>query len=217
MLNVGAWVKRAFRGRGRFDPSIGMRRIPAATVRQFTKRDLDACRKLYELNEPGRFPVGFLQTFTESLESPQYLYLVAESEGEIAAVGGIYRMPELASGSSLAFGMVDPNLHRQGFGTTLLLARIAALKKPAGVWWVHLSSAGGSSTFFERFGFQFYGRQALSDSRAFDCYRCHVQVSDWSSCARILQKRNVNFDLEGIEVPIGPVASDNSPQVTSDR
>jgi hypothetical protein len=95
----------------------------------------------------------------------------------------------------------------------LLLARIAALTKPAGVWWVHLAFAGGSSTFFERFGFRLYGHHTLLDLRVLDCYRCHVQESDWSSYGRILRERNVNFDLAGIEVPIGPVVSNNSPSV----
>jgi N-acetylglutamate synthase-like GNAT family acetyltransferase len=204
-VSVGAWLKRTFRGRGRFDPTVGQLGIQSCTVRPFSKQDLDACRNLYELNEPGRFPPGYLQTFTESLESPAQLFLVAELHGQIAAVGGLYRTPESPQGCSLAFGMVHPNLHRRGLGTTLLLARLAVLARPAGVWWAFLSSAGGSATFFERFGFLHYGRYPLPpDMREFDCYRAYLEEADWDTCSRILAERHVHLDRAGIQVPVGP-------------
>ena len=185
--------------------------IPSSTVRPFSTQDLDGCRNLYVLNEPGRFPPGYLQTFTDSLESPEQLFLVVELHGQIAAVGGLYRTPESPQGCSLAFGMVHPELHRRGLGTTLLLARLAVLARPTGVWCAFLSSAGGSSTFFERFGFQHYGRYALPpDMKEFDCYRAYLEESDWSTCARILAERQVHFDRDGIQVPIGPAIPNKS-------
>jgi N-acetylglutamate synthase-like GNAT family acetyltransferase len=210
-MSVGKWLKRSFRGRGRFDPAVGMMSIPPSRVRPFAKQDLDVCRNLYVLNEPGRFPPGYLETFTESLESPTQLFLVVELHGQVAAIGGLYRTPESPQGCSLAFGMVHPDLHRKGLGTTLLLARLAVLSRPAGVWWAFLSSAGGSSTFFKRFGFQHYGRFALPPAmKEFDCYRAYLEESDWSYCAKILAERQVHFDRGDIQVPIGPAIPNKS-------
>jgi hypothetical protein len=94
-LSIFASLKRAFRGRGRFDPAVGADRIPRTTVRRFSELDTAICRELYELNEPGRFPSGYLDEFLRTLKSSRYLYLVVEVRGKLAAVGGIYRTPEL--------------------------------------------------------------------------------------------------------------------------
>jgi len=185
--------------------------IPSSNIRPFAKSDMDACRSLYTQNERGRFPPGYLQTFTDSLESPAQLFLVVELLGQVAAVGGIYRTPESPQGCSLVFGMVRPELHRKGLGTALLLARLAILPRPTGLWWAFLSSAGGSSAFFERFGFQHYGRHALPpDMREFDCYRAYLEESDWTACASILHKRRVFLTREAVQVPIGPAIPNTS-------
>lgn len=166
---------------------------------------MDACRNIYRLNEPGRFPPGHLQTFTENLESSLQLFLVVELQDRIAAVGGLCRTPESPQGCGLSFGMVHPELHKRGLGTTLLLARLAVLPRPGGVWWAFLSSAGGSSTFFKRFGFQHCGRYALPPTmEEFDHYRAYLQESDWETCAKVLGDRQVQLDCEGIQVPVGP-------------
>jgi ribosomal protein S18 acetylase RimI-like enzyme len=217
-VSISAWLKRAFRGQGRFDPSVGARRIPAATIRAFTHSDLDACRQLYLLNQPGRFSVRYLDLFVESLELPSHLYLIVEWQGQIAAVGGIYLTPEVPSGCTLVFGLVDPSCHRKGIGTALLLARLSVLRKPAGVWWAFLSSAGGSWTFFERFGFQHYGRFPIPpDMEYFDCYRSYLEEADWSRCATVLEEQRVHFDREGLQVPMGPAIPNQSPERTRGR
>jgi N-acetylglutamate synthase-like GNAT family acetyltransferase len=217
-VSFSAWLKRAFRGRGRFDPTVGAQHIPSATVRRFSELDTAACRELYELNEPGRFPSGYLEEFLSTLKSSLHLYLVIEAHGKVAAVGGIYRTPEAASGCSLVFGMVHPSHHKQGLGTALLLARLAALGRPPHIWWAFLASAGGSSTFFERFGFQHYGRYPHPpDMRIFDCYRSYLEESDWESCANILAQRGVHFDRSGIDVPLGPAIPNKSLERTREQ
>lgn len=212
-MNVSTWLKRAFRGRGRFEPTVGMMGIAPSTVRPFSKRDLDACRNLYKLNEPGRFPPGHLEVFTESLETPQQIFLVVELDSQIAAVGGIYRSPESPQWCSLVFGMVHPNLHKKGLGTTLLLARLSLLDRPTGVWWAGIASAGDSATFFARFGFLHYGRCPLPPFMIeFDCYRAYLEESDWASCERILRERRVHLDSAGARVPVGPAIPNSLPE-----
>ena len=209
-MSVLTRIKKLFRGYGRFEPTVGMSGIPPCTVRPFSGQDLSACRLLYELNEPGRFPPGYLDLFIESLESPTQLFLVVEFESQVAAVGGIYRAPESRQWCSLVFGMVHPNLHRKGLGTALLLARLSVLEPPTGVWWAGLASAGGSETFFKRFGFLHYGRYPSSaDMREYDCYSAYLE-EDWKSCARVLAERHVNLDRTELRVPIGPATSNDS-------
>ena len=210
-MSIAKWLRTVFRGQGRFEPTVGVEKIPPSVVRPYSRQDLSACREIYALNEPGRFPPGYLETFVETLESPDQLFLVVELNSQVAAVGGISRAPESPQWCSLVFGMVHPNLHRKGLGTTLLLARLAALERPTGVWWAGLSSAGGSATFFQRFGFLHYGRfPVLPDMREFDCYRTYLQESDWARCGRILEERQVTFDRAGLRVPVGPAMPDTA-------
>lgn len=206
-MSIANWLRYALRSRHRFDPTVGAERIPAVTVRRATMHDLDACRELYELNAPGRFPAGYLEEFSRSFASPETLYLIIERDGRLVATGGIARPHQMPAGCSLLYGLVHPEHHRQGLGTTLLLARLSALGPPPGVWWVFLSSAGDSASFYERFGFRHYGRYPLPPrDELFDCYRSYLRRSDLEACRELLAARGVRFDRTGIEVPTGSAA-----------
>jgi [ribosomal protein S18]-alanine N-acetyltransferase len=204
-VNVASWVRRIGIGRGRFDASVAANRLPAAVVRPMSDFDVDACCEIYELNQPGRFPDGYFEEFRGTLKSPMHLYLVIESAGKIIGLGGIYRAPEVSSASSLLFGLIHPSWHRQGFGSALLLARLSALPKPVSREWIFLSSIGGSETFYQRFGFEHYGRfPHPPKQQLFDCYRSYLKPADWSECSQVLARSNVIFDRTDIQVPIGP-------------
>jgi len=85
------------------------------------------------------------------------------------------------------------------------------LRKPTGVWWAFLSSAGDSWTFFKRFGFQHYGRFPVPpDMELFDCYRSYLKEVDWSKCATVLEEQGVHFDKDDLEVPMGPAIPNTS-------
>jgi ribosomal-protein-alanine N-acetyltransferase len=198
-------------GRARFSPSVAAERMPPALVRPFSRSDADACCEIFKLNQPAHFPDGFLPEFLETLQSETHLYLVVENCGEVVGLGGIYLTPELSGGSSLVFGLVHPNWHRQGFGSALLLARLSVLPKPTPRSWVHLSSGGTSDNYFQRFGFEHYGRMPIPPSMLlFDCYRSFLEEEEWRECSSILARRGVRFDRDGIAVPMGPAIPNKS-------
>jgi N-acetylglutamate synthase-like GNAT family acetyltransferase len=210
-MSVIAWFKRIWTDPARFVPLIAAERIPPAVVRPLIRNDVDSCCEIFKLNQPNHFPDGFLPEFLETLHSETHLYLVAETAGEIVGVGGIYLNPELWGSSSLVFGLVHPNWHRQGFGSTLLLARLSVLPKPAPRTWVYLSSGGTSDDYFKRFGFEHYGRLPIPPSlHYFDCYRSFLGEAEWNECSDILARRGVRFDRRGIVVPKGPAIPNKS-------
>jgi N-acetylglutamate synthase-like GNAT family acetyltransferase len=217
-MSVVSWIKRVWTDRSRFVPSVAGERIPSALVRALSRKDVDACCEIFQLNQPHHFPDGFFSEFTATLQSDKHLYLVAEEFGEVVGLGGIYLTPELSGGSTLVFGLVHPNRHRQGFGSALLLARLSVLPRPAPRSWVHLSSGGTSDDYFRRFGFEHYARMTIPPSmHPFDCYRTFLEEAEWRECSSILARRGVRFDRGGILVPTGPAIPNNSPERTHER
>lgn len=105
--------------------------------------------------------------------------------------------------AGLGFGMVHPAYHRQGFGTVLLLSRLAVLWSPSGRSLVLLNTTGGSETFYCRFGFKF----ASSSNEANDFIAQHYFVTflndDAKRCLRAL--RHIRYAPQIAEVAIPPL------------
>jgi RimJ/RimL family protein N-acetyltransferase len=103
-----------------------------------------------------------LGQFQEFLDHPSYLKLVACVEEEPVAIGGIGPIAALRSFHVwLTYGMVRPAFQRQGIGTAMLLARLAALPRPLKPVRVTLSSVPASERFLARFGFVHQGQMRV--------------------------------------------------------
>jgi hypothetical protein len=208
-LSLAHWLTRISRGRARFDPSVAANRIPEARVRPLSEGDIETCCELYALNEPGRFPAGYLPEFRKALQSPSYLFLVIEAGSRLVGLGGICRVPGVTVSNFLVFGMVHPARHGQGFGPALLLARLSVISRPDPEEWIFLSSGGGSDAFYRRFGFRYRGRfPTYPNMQLFDVYRSYLTEADWKDCAEILDRSKVTFDRDGVVVPVGPALPD---------
>jgi hypothetical protein len=179
------------------------KRLPLGTnLRQYQSKDKDACVAIYSKNEPGRFPRGFNKEFVQTLDSANYLKLVLCLEDRPVAIGGIGRFDGMFGSRNvwLLFGMVDPGLHGQGFGTALLLARLAALSEPSKPTNVLLSPVAGSLEFVARFGFAYQGEMPGRLSR----FSVHAAVLDsdaWRTCREAV--RDLGFAPE--QLPAVPV------------
>ncbi|MGH8048051.1 MAG: GNAT family N-acetyltransferase [Chthoniobacterales bacterium] len=197
------WLKRAFSEPDRFSIPPGRHPLPECRFREFNDADYDTCVAIYSLNEPGRFPAGYLDLFSKWLRSRSDLLLMCEVEGEVRGFGGIHMLkhPD-GEVAGLSNGMIHPDSHKQGYGTALLLARLATLPSPQLQWQVFLSTAGGSETFYRRF--RFVPSQPFTDERGtkFDLYRTRVYRPDWEACRDALAAASVAMDTADAVVPM---------------
>jgi ribosomal protein S18 acetylase RimI-like enzyme len=178
------------------------RKLPVCRIRPFCPDDFDRCAEIYRLNEGTHFPTGFFENFSILLtdEKVRPLVLVAETENGLSAFGGIaihigHRIV------NLSYGMVHPKHQRLGYGTAVLLARLAALPQPSSDWIVALSTAGPSAPFYERFGFRFHNRYEHPVGIELDMYTALFNANGWTQCLDLLKASSVTFDPTSVTVP----------------
>lgn len=128
-------------------------RLRPVTVRSLSDSDVSRCFELYSLNEPGRFPPNTRDQFRDSVLRGNSYYLAIEVAGRVMATGGMsyYASPHLAV---FCFGLVDPAAHGRGFGTILLLSRLALLNDRRPAYQVLIFALESSIGFYRRFGFR---------------------------------------------------------------
>jgi hypothetical protein len=164
--------------------------MPPLLLRSFESNDLAACRELYLLNEPERFPAGFLQDFEKNIDSPDCTFVVACSEDRIVGVGGVKALPMSTSSVSLLYGIVHPSWHRRGIGSALLLGRLCILPEPDPYYRLHLSPLHASSSYYTRYGFAFT-EQMRYLSQLFDIYSALLYRDEWLQCRLMLEEARV--------------------------
>ena len=210
---------RLLQPKDRFRIPATKRELPSCEVRLLQDADFAACEAIYRLNEPGRFPDGYFPRFSDWLRNRRALILVAESEGEIRGLGGINAEERVGKQfAALSFGMVHPAHQRAGFGTTLLLARLALLDDPGnGRSTVMLSTVGGSETFYGRFGFRYL--QTFPDPGGYegDTYIAKLVSTDRKRCLSVLRHARVSPALLNASVPAFASLSLTSAEPLQDR
>jgi predicted N-acetyltransferase YhbS len=160
------------------------RPVPPCVIRLLVPDDFPACEALYRLNE-ARFPPGMFGAFSEYLRAGKALFLVAESNREVVAMGGVsMQRTGKREMASLVFGLVHPSFQRRGYGTALLRARLAMLPLARGAWIVLITVAGGSETFYARFGFRHLPVAKRDDALPLDNYVVLVPPRAQKRCAR---------------------------------
>ena len=121
----------------------------------------------------------------------------------------------------LSFGMVHPAYQRTGFGTTLLLARLAPLNPRNGRSTVMLSTVGRSESFYVRFGFRYL--QTFPDPGGYtgDTYTTKLVSPDPKRCLSVLHRADVSLATSDASVPsfaslssatMGPAVNDQQGQ-----
>jgi N-acetylglutamate synthase-like GNAT family acetyltransferase len=161
--------------------------LPHCRIRLAHSGDYDRCEEIYRANEKAHFPDGYFPRFSTWLREERALTLVAEAEGKVNAVCGVSAQEqEWRHFAALSFGMVHPSLHRCGYGTAILLARLSLVHTKCSETHVILSTAGGSESFYTRFGFKFL--QSLQPTSAYreDHYVARFTARDRARCAAFL-------------------------------
>jgi GNAT superfamily N-acetyltransferase len=203
-----SWLRRFLRQSGQFELPQSCRRLPRCRFRCYRDSDLEACQAIYRLNEPGRFPDGYYTHFTEWLQTRRGLVLLCEADGELRGFGGMSASRSAWEGVvNLSFGMVHPEYHRQGFGSAILLARLAVLPSPPNFWHAFITTTGGSETFYRRFGFMRHGLVTDEDGVEFDSHRAQVSVRTKAACLKALSAAGIEWNLGKITIPPVPVLS----------
>ena len=174
----------------RFDPTPGRHRPPPIELRALGPDDMSAAREIYQLNEPGRFPSGFLPEFERTVALPAPRFVVACAENEIVGVGGMATPPGVTLFASLFFGLVHPRWHRKGIGSALLLGRLCMLPAPDPYWKLSLSPVHDAWSYYARFGFSFCGRMKMA-GHDFDVYDALLYRQQWTQCRKILDEAGV--------------------------
>lgn len=148
---MASWLEKLFREHGVFKVPESARNLPTCRIRPYLKTDLEACERIYQLNEGGNFSGG-IDNFRKTLDDGQSFYLVCEEDGVIRSLGGMcVYLHENGEFTNLFYGLVHPDHHRRGFGTAMLLTRLSLLPPPRDEWQIMMYSVADS--FHRKFGF----------------------------------------------------------------
>ena len=192
VLLLGADLRRQ-----RFRIPTSTTRLPSCRVRRMSEGDLEVCGRIYRLNEAGHLPAGAFDRFHNYVRTHMAEFVVIEADGAVRGFGGI-TVPKSSPVkiATLVFGMIHPDDHRKGYGTTLLIARLASLPRPADDCAVVLYATDRSVSFYDRFGFAPRSR-AIDPETGVDLTGCLAQLSlnQWLACRELLQRNAVTLDL----------------------
>lgn len=180
-------------GRSPLHGSDSAGRLSPMAFRRFNSNDLPHCLQLYALNETGRFPIGVINEYEQSLCNGESYHLVAEEEDRIVASGGVsyYAREDIAV---LHFGLVHPRCQGKGIGTALLLARLSLLKPNRASYQVLIFAVQASIGFYRRFGFNEF--QPWRDAQGNTHPSGHLLLT-----ARDIDRCRTRLKQHGVEVP----------------
>ena len=126
------------------------------TVRAYRASDRDACLALFDGNTPRFFDPSERAGFVAWLEAAAHPYFVIErvSEGKVRVVAcGGHALEADGAVASLCWGMVAQDLHGQGLGRALTLARLDAIRAMPQVASVNMNTSQHTQRFYAAFGF----------------------------------------------------------------
>ena len=204
LARLRAYLHKVLRGHDEFfiaDPDCA---LPACRIRPVTEADYAACEEIYRLNEAAHFPPDVFEHFLAYLHSGRAYFLVAEVDGKVRAFGGVSIHAHAgADVAGLGFGMVHPEFRKQGYGTALLLARVATLPPPRKLWLLLITTTGGSETFYGRFGFTFSCRLANPKAGVkLDHYYVKVPPVLQRKCRQLLERASIKLESRSTDVPV---------------
>lgn len=187
---------------GRFTVPPARTQLPRCDIRPIDDADFEACAAIYRLNAADQLPPAYSTYFLEWLRAREAQVFVAETNGQVRGFGGLnthqqYNMRV----ATLAFGTVHPAYHRQGFGTALLLGRLATLPDCDMDWELYAITTTDPKTFYHQFGFSWIGSFPRHDGPEFDLHRALFDKGCQKTCHSILRDASIFLVNGGVADP----------------
>jgi ribosomal protein S18 acetylase RimI-like enzyme len=194
-------IRFLFGDRHDIDLDLAEGRIAPVEICAYGPEDFSACRELYVLNESGRFPAGALSEFEATLRKGSQLFLVAKKDRQICGCGGVgVRKGPTDCAAWLSYGLIHPKYQNQGFGTTLLLARLSLI--PSNVPFVGMSPVPASRGFYERFNFREVKRFTHSSGVELPIHFARLSPSILFHCENLLANAGIVLPPDLPSVPV---------------
>lgn len=174
-------------------------KLRACHIREFQPEDLEACLEIHRSNQPDLLDPDSLESVTEFLTNGTSYILVIEHEGKVIACAAL----ELTGDADIAklyHAMVRRDFQRQGFGTTLLAARLSLLESEGGrPVHVLLRTRPEAASFHGGYGFLMH---TLEKDSGTAILRLTVMPEDISAIRAALEEAGVEIVLN--ELPPEP-------------
>lgn len=121
-------------------------------IRKYSTADENKCIDVFISNCPKYFKFEEADDFKKWLRKFSNHY-VLEKDGEIIGYGGFYIVEE-KNHAGLAWGMINRNYHKKGYGKKLLEFRIKKIKELKKKIEIKINTSQHSYGFFLKFGFK---------------------------------------------------------------
>ena len=122
-------------------------------IQKYQDHHLKGCLSLFNTNTPIYFAKGEKLLFKNYLQTNHIHYYVLFKKNIIVASGG-YGFNKKEKTIDLTWGMVDLNLHKKGYGKTLLNYRMKKISADFPNKNITLNTSQKTFKFYEKFGFQ---------------------------------------------------------------
>jgi N-acetylglutamate synthase-like GNAT family acetyltransferase len=160
------WLKSILGSRYPWEQEAVRKRLRPFSFRVATREDFPTCEKLYEDNERhGLLPQNVRQNYSQELSNGAMLVFMVEQHQRVVATCAINRVHDRLAW--LCYGLVTPELHRTGIGTTMFLARLSLLAPDGPDQTLAISALETSLPFYRQFGFRLIGRFDGSDGNRY--------------------------------------------------
>jgi GNAT superfamily N-acetyltransferase len=142
---------------------------------------ISECLSLFQRNEPHGVPSDDRECYRSGLQDGRFLTLIVEEGERLVGTFGIHYTP-MRYEAWLCYVLVNPDDHRRGVGTTMLLAALALLpenQSEFSLWIAALPTAAG---FYYRLGFVRLGEFEHSSGQLHQVASLRVTFEMISSC-----------------------------------
>lgn len=175
-------------------------------IRKAEERDWDRLEEIYLSQQVTALPEGYFPEFQQTIRDPDIHFLVAEANGRVVGGGGVVtHSPGRLVG--LTFGTVHASECGKGFGTDLLLARLASIPIEGAECQVLVVATQWSANFFRRLGFVWH--HVYQDERGY-AYAEGSQLvtpANQVSARRLLENRLVALESSWLQQDKVPEAA----------